>query len=625
MRIEVAEPGWTHVAAGGELSAGIDEQGRVSTWGWSDVGGHGDGDGSDRDVLEPVAVEAAGVLAGKAITQVDVGDHRMLALDEEGRVYAWGYGYGGGLGNGSVVDSAVPVAVDTTGVLAGKTVTQVAAGWHSLALDDRGRVYAWGDGGASAGGGGSLGNGSTSSSSVPVAVDTTGVLAGKTITQVAAGGLHSLALDEDGAVYAWGGFRAGGALGDGAGTNSAVPVAVDTTGVLAGKTVTQVAAGYHYSLALDEDGQIYAWGDGAYGWVADSPVPVAIDLSGVPSGKTITSIAAGGHHALALDQDGSVYAWGWGRNAGALGNGTVADSLSPLAVDATGVLEGVTITQITAGEGHSVARDEDGKLYAWGRGQEGALGNGTTTDSAVPVDGPRVDVTESVFFGPVEATSVSRTSPAILEAVTPAHPSGVVDVRVLADGAERHVLPSGFTFGAAPGVTHQPAGGSHAPGAAVVLTAAANGDEAPSVVWQSQRGGQSWETLNAGVSSVHAAGATTTRLAVNAPDAGQRVLYRAVFSNGLGDATTHEATITGAVTSNPGAPQGGGTTGMPVDAGDPGLDAAAASDGQTRLATTGAQPLALIIAALALILAGAVVVVRKRLSAGRARDQGGRL
>ncbi|HRQ87030.1 MAG TPA: hypothetical protein PLY16_02875, partial [Candidatus Saccharibacteria bacterium] len=89
-----------------------------------------------------------------------------------GQAYCWGSGDSGRLGSGNTSNSSVPVAVSTDGVLAGKTVTAISAGnSHTCAIAD-GRLFCWGYGGT-----GQLGNGSNANSSVPVAVSTDGVLA----------------------------------------------------------------------------------------------------------------------------------------------------------------------------------------------------------------------------------------------------------------------------------------------------------------------------------------------------------------------------------------------------------------------------------------------------------------
>ena len=176
-------------------------------------------------------------------------------------------------------------------------------------------------------------------SPVPVAVDTTGVLAGKTVVSIASGGHHCLALCSDGTVVAWG-DDIFGQLGNNSTTNSAVPVAVDTSGVLAGKTVVAIAAGSQHSMALCSDGTIAVWGHNPYGQfgngtTVDSLVPVAVDRTGVLAGKTVIALAGGADHTVALCSDGSAATWGLNTD-GQLGSGyTVTQSTVPVAVGST--------------------------------------------------------------------------------------------------------------------------------------------------------------------------------------------------------------------------------------------------------------------------------------------------
>lgn len=193
-----------------------------------------------------MAVNTRGVLAGKTLTQITIGDQFACALDNAGAAYCWGWNEWGPLGDGSTTESDVPVAVDTGGVLAGKTLSQISAGNRDVcALDSTGAAYCWGEGSA-----GKLGDGNTHGTTVPVAVDTHGVLAGKTLTQITVGDGTACALSSAGAAYCWG---AGGLgeLGDGATANSSVPVAVDTRGVLAGKTLSDRTAGVLTSAILN--------------------------------------------------------------------------------------------------------------------------------------------------------------------------------------------------------------------------------------------------------------------------------------------------------------------------------------------------------------------------------------
>jgi hypothetical protein len=142
------------------------------------------------------------------------------------------------------------LAVKRSGVLAVKTIVAISAGGpHSLVLSSDGSLYAWGDNGF-----GQLGNGTTTGSRVPVAVDTSGVLSGKAIIAVVTGKFSSMALSSDGKVCAWG-LNSHGEIGDGTTTDRYVPVAVDTSGVLAGKIVTAISAGMQYALVRASDGE----------------------------------------------------------------------------------------------------------------------------------------------------------------------------------------------------------------------------------------------------------------------------------------------------------------------------------------------------------------------------------
>jgi len=76
-----------------------------------------------------------------------------------------------------------------------------------------------------------------------------------------------------------------------------------------------------------------------------------------------------------------VFAWGW-NIAGQLGNGTTNGSDLPVKVSLPG---GTKVTAIAAGFAHSVALTSTGALLAWGKNYNGNLGDGSTTDSDVPV------------------------------------------------------------------------------------------------------------------------------------------------------------------------------------------------------------------------------------------------
>ena len=105
------------------------------------------------------------VLSGMALAGSVLVAPVVVGAPTAGRAAAWGYNNSGQLGNNTTTDSSVAVAVNTDGVLAGKTITAIDSGdAHACAVAD-GKVYCWGWNAY-----GQLGNNSTTGSSVPVAV-----------------------------------------------------------------------------------------------------------------------------------------------------------------------------------------------------------------------------------------------------------------------------------------------------------------------------------------------------------------------------------------------------------------------------------------------------------------------
>ena len=395
------------IAAGDSHSIAIDPSGNLFTWGANLFGQLGNGNNTDSNV--PVAVTTSGVLAGKTITAVAAGRYHSIALASDGKVYSWGSNAFGQLGNGTNIDSAEPIAVTTSGVLAGKTITAIAAGiYFSIALASDGTVYTWGDNFA-----GQLGNGTDQKSLVPVKVYADVALSGKIITAISAGGSYSVALASDGTVYTWG-SNANGQLGNGNWTNSYAPVAVSTSGVLSGKTITAIAAGGSHSVALASDGTVYSWGSNSIGQLGigqlaignyiASNIPVAVTTSGVLSGKSITAITAGTNHTLVVASDRTAYAWG-SNIRGQFGNGNTTDSIIPVAITTSGALSGKIVTTIAAAESHSIALASNGTVYTWGSNSSGQLGNGNNTESYVPV---LIDHSLFVWSGPPIPTVASE-------------------------------------------------------------------------------------------------------------------------------------------------------------------------------------------------------------------------
>ena len=316
-----------------------------------------------------ITICTAGLLLGSLFATAGRGTPAVAATPS-GVAYAWGNNDGGQLGNGTMNTTNNPTP-EPAALPSGVTVTAVAAGKvHSLAIGSDGKVYSWGYNGF-----GQLGDGTTFDSSTPLAIT---LASGVTATAIAAGSYHSLAIGSNGTVYTWG-SNSSGQLGNGTTNESDSPAAIT---LASGVTATAIAGGGAYSLAIGSNGKVYAWGfnsDGQLGngTTTSSSTPVAITLA---SGVTPRTIAAGTSHSLAIGSNGTVYAWGFNNN-GQLGNGTTTMSLTPVAIT---LASGVTATAVAAGYAHSLGIGSNGRIYAWGSNSAGQLGNGMSNTSPNP-------------------------------------------------------------------------------------------------------------------------------------------------------------------------------------------------------------------------------------------------
>lgn len=374
----------------------------LATWGSNSFGQIGDNSSA---AFRPAPVDTllTGALSGKTIVDVARGSEHTVVLTSEGRVYCWGGNGTGQLGNGTFSDGTPPAAVrvpapviTAAGALSGKFVIAIAAGHkHTLALCSDGTVAAWGWNGW-----GQLGNGTAgvvNNSALPAAVDRSGVLAGKTVTAISAGETHSMALCSDGTLAVWGGGLYG-QLGTGSTGNQSRPALVDRSGssALAGKTVTAISAAYYHSMVLCSDGTIATFGRSSNGLLghgsmdaATFSTPIAVSAAAGLSalhGRTPVAIAGGIGHSMALCSDGTIVTWG-SNAAGSLGDGTTTDSAYAVAVNAAAgsALAGKTVVSIHAGSGAGYARCSDGTLAAWGINGGGQLGDNTNTNRPLPV------------------------------------------------------------------------------------------------------------------------------------------------------------------------------------------------------------------------------------------------
>jgi len=342
--------------------------------------------------------EMCGAFTCSTVPRAVIGGHKFIAIAGGARhtcaseagtahVYCWGRGSSGQLGNGATDSSATPVAV--AGPL---QAFQISAGGlfagHTCAVNGgAGGAFCWGDNSF-----GQLGDGTTTSRLVPVAVASNLIF-----TSISAGQAHTCGVTNAGDIYCWG-RNFFGQLGNSSNTDSPTPVLVSGEHAWG-----SVSAGSEQTCAITSStsgaGQPYCWGRndvgqlgiGSSGGSQNSPTVVATSLS-------FRTIGTSGFFSCGTTDSGAGYCWG--RNdSGELGNGTFTASSTcnllpggtvPCETVPMAVTGGHTFTVLDA---HGVGDHACGlafettryRVYCWGRGGTGQLGNGGMVASPTPV------------------------------------------------------------------------------------------------------------------------------------------------------------------------------------------------------------------------------------------------
>lgn len=190
--------GISQISTGGSHSCAL-AAGGVKCWGNRSFGrlGNNAAGGGAQPLPVDVQVPGGGAPLG-GIVQVALGQNHSCARSAASGVYCWGRGDLGQQGNGATAHALVPVVVlDSAGASALTDIAAIAVGaQHACALSGAGAVQCWGENTK-----GQLGNGSTLNSSLPVNV--TGL--GSNVVGISAGANHSCALRSNGDVQCWGG------------------------------------------------------------------------------------------------------------------------------------------------------------------------------------------------------------------------------------------------------------------------------------------------------------------------------------------------------------------------------------------------------------------------------------
>lgn len=190
--------------------------------------------------------------------------------------------------------------------------------------------------------------------------------------KISSGGYHTIAIADDGTLWAWG-YNSAGALGDGTTTNRIQPVKIGTD-----SDWTEIATGSYHSIAIKANGTLWVWGFNNYGQLGTNNLNTLVVPTQIGTDTNWKMAAAGLSFSLAVKTDGTM--WSTGRNSdGQLGINSTTDSRVFVQVGTA-----TNWNKVFCGSAHSMALTTDGILYLWGDNASGQLGFQSYVDRKTP-------------------------------------------------------------------------------------------------------------------------------------------------------------------------------------------------------------------------------------------------
>lgn len=316
-------------------SIALTSKGRVFTWGDNEYGQLGNG--TNVESIVPIDITSYFNLEeNETITAISLGIYHGLVLTSNNRLFSWGRNNYSQLGNGTNVDSNVPVNINTMynpSLNEGEVIVQITSGInHSGFRTNLNRVYSWGHNGF-----GQLGLNHTFDMNIPslIAIQLDNVN-GETITKIDYSGLSSGALLSSGRILFWGNNDSGHLV-----TNLTVPIKqpMDVTMVFdleAGEKIVDFALGIGHTAFLTSNKRVLMVGSNFYGQLGTNdisgstmtPTDITSNL-GLKNGDFPKSISVGFYHTAILTNNGMLYVYG-SNQYGQLGKWKPNNNHNPL-------------------------------------------------------------------------------------------------------------------------------------------------------------------------------------------------------------------------------------------------------------------------------------------------------
>ena len=242
-------------------------------------------------------------------------------------------------------------------------------------------IYGWGKNSY-----GEIGVGNRENVNIPSPIKT---FQSQIITSICSGGKHTVLITDQGKVYICG-SNMFGLLGNNANNEVVTNQKYQNKFKLMtflddnDEFITQVACAEFHSLCLNREGQIFAWGGNLHNKLGQTGALLGQPLK-IPSliNKKIVSIACGDYHSCALTNNGELYTWGGGGsyNRGQCGQGNLKDIDTPKKVD---FFRNNRVVKVACGGYHTIVLCENGSLYGFGKGEYGQCGYGDSQDTPTP-------------------------------------------------------------------------------------------------------------------------------------------------------------------------------------------------------------------------------------------------
>ena len=392
---------WKQVSGSGSHTAAIKTDGTLWIWGSNDYEALGINASGNRTT--PVTTFAGGT----NWKQVSASGNITAAIKTDGTLWIWGRGFNGQLGTNISYSNSDYIQTPVTTFAGGTNWKQVSAGYRfTKAIKTDGTLWTWGG-----------------AYNAPFQEGS-----GTNWKQVSSGRVYTAAIKTDGTLWTWGNGNDGQL-----GTNDTTTRNTPVTTFAGGTNWKQVSSGFYHCAAIKTDGTLWTWGQGSYGKLGTNDTTnKSTPVTTFAGGTNWKQVSGGGNQTAAIKTDGTL--WTWGRNTnGQLGTNDTTQRLTPSTTFAGGtnwkqVSSGsahcaallddgvnkqlflfgnnsnsqlgfpITISipdqvegnhtnwkQVSSGGIHCAAIKTDGTLWTWGRGADGRLGTGDSTDRSTPV------------------------------------------------------------------------------------------------------------------------------------------------------------------------------------------------------------------------------------------------